>query len=144
MSDQSQQIDVEQLAEAIKGMSDEELVESVKSTGIDPTMQQIFTGMQEAFQPGKAAGVDAVIQYDIETDEGTKSWSVKIADGNCTTSEGATDSPRLTLKLALSDFIRLIFNQADGTQLFMTGKMKLQGDMMFAMQMQGMFQQPGS
>ncbi len=54
------------------------------------------------------------------------------------------DSPRLTLKLALSDFIRLIFNQADGTQLFMTGKMKLQGDMMFEMQMQGMFQQPGS
>jgi putative sterol carrier protein len=36
----------------------------------------------------------------------------------------------------------LILGQADGTQLFMSGKMKLQGDMMFAMQMQGFFDRP--
>ena len=141
MSDQPQ-VDPAQLAEAIKGMSDDELKQSISDMGVDETLKNIFTGMQEAFNPGKAAGQEAVMQYDIDTDEGTKSWTVTISNGTCTTAEGTADSPRLTLKLALVDFVRLIFGQADGTQLFMTGKMKLQGDMMFAMQMQGMFDRP--
>ena len=141
MSDQPQ-VDPAQLAEAIKGMSDDELKQAISDMGVDETLKNIFTGMQEAFNPGKAAGQEAVMQYDIDTDEGTKSWTVTISNGACTTAEGTADSPRLTLKLALVDFVRLIFGQADGTQLFMTGKMKLQGDMMFAMQMQGMFDRP--
>jgi putative sterol carrier protein len=144
MSDQQQQVDPEQLAEAIKGMSDDELKESIKAMGLDTTLDQIFQGMQDAFAPEKAAGVNSALQYDIETDEGTKTYSVQIADGTCKTAQGPATDPRLTLKLALVDFVRLIFGQADGTQLFMTGKMKLSGDMMFAMQMQGMFKQPGS
>jgi putative sterol carrier protein len=44
------------------------------------------------------------------------------------------------MALGLVDFIRLIFNQAQGPQLFMSGKLKLQGDMMWAMQMQNYFE----
>jgi putative sterol carrier protein len=128
-----------ELAEAIKGLSDEDLAKQIKEQGLDGTLQQIFAGMQDAFLPDKAAGQTVTIQYDIETDEGTKSWKVEIADGKCVTSEGTADSPRLTLQLKLTDFVRLIFNQADGTQLFMSGKLKLKGDMMFAMQMQNFF-----
>jgi putative sterol carrier protein len=133
------QPDPAQLAEMIKGLSDEELAESLKNLGIDEVLSQIFAGMQGAFDPAKAAGVDSTIVYEIETPDGTKTWSVKVADGKCEVTEGAADSPRLTLTLQLVDFIRLIFNQADGPQLFMSGKMKLKGDMMFAMQMQGFF-----
>jgi putative sterol carrier protein len=137
----AQQPDPAQLAEAIKGLSDEELQNQiVNEQGVDNTLKQIFDGMQEAFSPEKAQGVSAAIQYDIEAPEGTKSWAVNISDGSCTTSEGAADNPRLTLALALTDFVRLIFNQADGTQLFMSGKLKLKGDMMFAMQMQNFFE----
>jgi putative sterol carrier protein len=138
------QPDVEQLAEAIKSLSDDQLKEQIKNIGIDPTLQQIFDGMQEAFNPAKAQGVNAVIQYDVETDEGTKNWTVEVAEGKCTTSESAAPDPRLTLQLPMVDFVRLIFGQADGTQLFMTGKLKLKGDMMFAMQMQGFFDRPGT
>jgi putative sterol carrier protein len=129
-----------ELAEAIKGLSDEDLAVQIKGQGIDSTLQQIFAGMQDAFLPDKAAGQTVTIQYDIETDEGTKNWKVEIADGKCVTSEGSADSPRITLQLKLTDFVRLIFNQADGTQLFMSGKLKLKGDMMFAMQMQNFFE----
>ena len=127
------------LAEAIKDLDDDGLAEQVRSIGIDPALQAIFTGMEEAFEPAKAAGVDSTIQYDIATDDGTKSWSVSFANGKCTTSEGPATNPRLTLAIGIVDFIRLIFGQAQGPQLFMTGKIKLQGDMMFAMQMQGFF-----
>jgi putative sterol carrier protein len=143
VSDQAQ-LDPEQFAEIVKGLSDEELSESIKNLGVDEVLKNIFDGMQDAFQPNKAQGVNSTLQYDIVTDDGTKQWTVEIADGKCTTSEGAATDPRLTLELTLVDFVRLIFGQAQGQQLFMTGKLKLKGDMMFAMQMQTFFQQPGT
>ncbi|HEV2755631.1 MAG TPA: SCP2 sterol-binding domain-containing protein [Actinomycetota bacterium] len=127
------------LAEAIKDLDDEALAEQIRSIGVDSALGAIFSGMEEAFVPERAAGVESTIQYDIATDEGTKTWSVSFAGGKCTTSEGAATNPRLTLQIGIVDFIRLIFGQAQGPQLFMTGKIKLQGDMMFAMQMQGFF-----
>lgn len=132
--------DAAQMAEAIKGLSDEDLTKQIKERGVDLTLKEIFDGMQEAFLPEKAAGVNAVVVYEIDADGETKSWSVRIGDGACTTSEGASENPRLTLQIKVADFVRLIFGQADGTQLFMGGKLKLKGDMMFAMQQQGFFE----
>lgn len=138
MSDQIE-ADPAQLAEATKGMSDEELAQAIKDIGEDTTLKNIFQGMQDSFDPSRAAGVDSTVQYDIATDDGTKSYSVKISNGTCTATEGASDDPRLTLSIGLVDFVRLIFNQVQGPQLFMSGKMKLKGDMMWAMQMQNYF-----
>ncbi|MCA1840360.1 MAG: SCP2 sterol-binding domain-containing protein [Actinomycetota bacterium] len=128
------------LAQAIKGLSDDELETQIAEQGIDHILKQIFEGMQGAFRPDKAGANSAVVQYDIETDEGTRSWTVDIEPGKCTTREGAADSPRLTLVLPIVRFVRLIFGQADGTQLFMSGQLKLKGDMMFAMQFQNFFE----
>lgn len=131
--------DPAQLAELIKTLSDEELKAQLDQLGPDNVLKEIFDRMPEAFIAEKAQGSDAVIQYDITTDDGVKQWTVTVKDGVCTTSEGAAPDPRLTLQLGIVDFVRLIFGQAEGTQLFMTGKLKLKGDMMFAMQMQSWF-----
>lgn len=128
------------LAEAVKGLSDEELVAQVKKIGVDDALAQIFAGMEDAFTPEKAKGENATIQYEIDTDEGAKHWQVQISDGTCKTVEGQASDPKVTLKMALPDFVRLIFNQVQGPQLFMRGKLKLQGDMMYAMKMQGFFE----
>lgn len=136
---QAQQPDPAQLAQMIEGLSDEDLKAQIKEIGEDEVLEQIFTRMPEAFLPDKAQGVTATMQYDIATDDGVKSWTVTIDNGTCTTSQGSTDNPRITLQLGIVDFVRLIFGQAEGPQLFMGGKLKLQGDMMFAMQMQSYF-----
>lgn len=128
------------LAEAVKGLSDEDLTAQIKGLGVDEVLTQIFDGMKDAFVPEKAKGDTATIQYDIDTDEGPKPWQVKIADGTCETMPGEATDPKVTLKLALPDFVRLIFNQVQGPQLFMRGKLKLKGDMMYAMKMQGYFE----
>src|SRR3990170_241404 len=120
-------------------MSDEQLLQAIKDIGVDETLKNIFTGMQEAFQADRAQGVNSIVQYDIAAEDGTKSWTVTFADGTCTTGEGAADDPRLTMSIGLVDFVRLIFNQVQGPQLFMSGKLKLKGDMMWAMQMQNYF-----
>lgn len=139
MSEQMQ-ADPAQLAEATKGMSDEELAQAINDLGIDTVLQNIFTGMQESFQPERAQGVDSTVQYEIDTPEGAKSYYVKFSNGACETAAGTADDPRLTISIGLVDFVRLIFNQVQGPQLFMGGKMKLKGDMMWAMQMQNYFQ----
>ncbi|MDQ3940904.1 MAG: SCP2 sterol-binding domain-containing protein [Actinomycetota bacterium] len=144
MPDQQQeQLDPTQLAEVVGQLSDEQLAQQIDDLGLDQVLNGVFDGMEEHFLPEKAAGVNSTLQYDIETSQGTKQWTVAIADGTCKTSEGPTDDPRLTLQLGIVDFIRLVLGQAQGQQLFMTGKLKLKGDMMFAMQMQTFFARPG-
>lgn len=135
-----QQVDPAQLAEAVKGMSDEELASTIKEMGIDDSLRNIFEGMRDSFKPDAAQNVSSTVQYDIDTEEGLKQWSVTFDNGTCAVSEGPGTDPRLTIQIGLVDFVRLIFNQAQGPQLFMGGKMKLQGDMMWAMQMQNYFE----
>lgn len=134
----------EMIAQAIKGLSDDELKTQIETWpgGPQGALERIFEGMAEAFDAEKAKGVSAVVQWDVSVNGDVKSWTVNMADGTCTTSEGAADSPKLTFQVSLLDFIRLIFRQADGTQLFMSGKLKLKGDMMFAMQYQNYFNPP--
>lgn len=123
----------EQLAELIEGRSDEEINATVAEQGVDTVLGQIFGAMQERFQPDKAAGQSAVIQWDITAPDGTHSWQVKVADGKCEVKQGTDEpSPRVTLGLSLADFLRFIAGKLDGMQAFMSGKLKLSGDMMFA------------
>jgi putative sterol carrier protein len=128
-----------QIAEAVQGLSDDQLRAQMKDMGHDQILRGIFDGMREAFVPERAAGVSSEVQYDIAADGDTKHWTVAFDDGKCTTKEGPSPNPRLTLELDIVDFVRLILGQVEGPQLFMTGKLRLKGDMMFAMQMQSYF-----
>jgi putative sterol carrier protein len=49
----------------------------------------------------------------------------------------------VTLKLDGVNFLRLVTGNAIGPMLFMSGKLKIEGDLMFAAQIQSMFVLPG-
>jgi putative sterol carrier protein len=129
------------LAAAIDGKSDEEINAFVSQNGTDTIFRPIFEGMQERFLPEKAAGKTAVIEYDINTPDGTESWQVDVADGKCVVAKGADKDATVTLALATPDFLRLITGRLNGVQAFMSGKLKLKGDMMLAQSMQNWFDQ---
>ena len=95
--------------------------------------------MRAAFVPERAAGQSAVAQWDITAPDGSHTYQVKMADGECTVTQGAGDPARVTLGLMLPDFLRFVSGQLDGMQAFMSGKLKLSGDMMFATTMQNWF-----
>jgi putative sterol carrier protein len=105
-------------------------------------VKMIFDGMAANFQPDKAAGVNAVIQYDI-TGEGGGAWHAVIADGTCAVNEGTHDAPKMTLSIDAQNWIDMITGKLDGQQAFMTGKLKIKGDMSLAMKM-GKFFAPAS
>ena len=127
------------LAELVEGHSDDEITQAAEELGIETLLDQVFAGMEEAFRPDKAAGQNAVVQWDVNAPGGTHSRTVHIADGTCKVESGAAENPRLTLTLSLPDFLRFVAGQLDGMQAFMSGKLKLGGDIMLAQTMQAWF-----
>ncbi len=127
------------LASMVEGRSDQEINSAIEKEGTDKVLAEIFNGMAAAFVPEAAAGQSAIVQYDIGTAAGSKSYQLKVADGKCVVKQGAGEPARVTLALALPDFLRLIAGKLDGMQAFMTGKLRLSGDMMFAQTMQSWF-----
>ena len=129
------------MGDLVEGRSDEEINAFVKAQGIDTILQQIFNGMAQAFVPEAAAGQSAVVQYDVTVAGKPHTYQLKIAGGKCEVVKGRAAAPRVTLTLTLPDFLRLVAGKLPPVQAFMTGKLKLQGDMMIATAMQGWFRQ---
>jgi putative sterol carrier protein len=136
--------DYSSLKGAVEEKSNEELVSAIQQQegGVDGVLDQVFAGMSGSFNPGKAAGQQAVVQYEIGAPDGTHEFAMRIADGRCEIDRGRAESPRVTIRIALGDFLRLITGGANGMQLFMTGKLKVSGDLFFAQTYQSWFDRP--
>ena len=102
------------------------------------TVKETFEAMPARFKPDRAQGVKAVIQYDI-TGEGGCTYHVNVADGKCALAEGPAASPILTLTMAAPDWLDMVSGKLNGQMAFMSGKLKLKGDMGLAMKLAGMF-----
>jgi putative sterol carrier protein len=137
---------IEQLTAAVDAMSNEQLTDAVQQQegGADRVLDQVFEGMREAFDPGKAAGQEAVVQYEISTPDGLRNYVMRIKDGQCSVERGSDEHPRVTIRMALADFLRLIAGRLNGMQAFMTGRLKVGGDLFFAQTYQAWFNPPAS
>lgn len=103
-----------------------------------PTVKETFEAMPGRFRPDKAAGTNAVIQYDV-SGEGGGTWHAVIKDGTCTVGEGAGQNPNLTLQISGQDWLDMLSGKQSGQMLFMSGKLKVKGDMGLAMRLGSMF-----
>ena len=103
-----------------------------------PTVSETFDAMASRFKADRAAGTNAVIQYDIGG-EGGGTWHAVVKDGACTVAPGPGTNPSLTLQMAAQDWLDMTAGKANGQMLFMSGKLKLKGDMGLAMKLGSMF-----
>ena len=104
-----------------------------------PTVQETFAAMSGRFRADKAAGTAATIQYDVSGDGGG-TWHAVIKDGACTVNTGPATNPNLTLTIAGQDWLDMLSGKQSGQMLFMSGKLKVKGDMGLAMKLGSMFQ----
>lgn len=104
-----------------------------------PTVKETFDAMAGRFRAEKAAGVNATIQYDIAGDQGG-TWNAVIKDGTCTVNPGPAAAPSLTLGMSSQDWLDMVGGKLSGQMAFMSGKLKLKGDMGLAMKIGGLFQ----
>ena len=102
------------------------------------SVKEIFAKMAEVFDPSAAAGLNAVIQFNIEGDEGGD-WYATIKDQTCAVSKGVHDSPTLSLRLSDKNWIALCKGELNAVMAFMTGKLKAKGDLMLAQRLPKLF-----
>ena len=99
-----------------------------------PTVKETFDLMPTKFKAASAAGVNKTIQYEI-SGEGGGTWHAVVKDGACTVAPGPGTNPSLTLQMAAQDWLDMTSGKANGQMLFMSGKLKLKGDMGLAMKL---------
>jgi len=104
-------------------------------------LEEIFQGMQEGFQPDKAAGVDATIQWLITGGGEEKPYAITIKDGGFSWEQGQVENPTVTLSTDSESFVALMTGKAQGPTLYMSGKLRIQGDLMLAQRMSQFFAQ---
>lgn len=102
------------------------------------TIETLMSKMPGAFIPEKAAGLDAVIQFNFTGAEPGEWYSV-IKDGKVTVEKGTHASPKMTLTADSADYVKIFTGELDGMQAFMQGKLKLAGDLNLAMKLTQMF-----
>ena len=92
------------------------------------TKQELVERMQQgqAWVPGKR------VKIDFGGDEGIV--MLDGAAGQVSEADGAADT---TIRVSWNDWEQLAAGQLDGMTAFMMGKLKVQGDMSNAMQLQG-------
>ena len=136
-------LSAEDFAALVSQASDEQLAEIMEGPQRDVALREIFARMAEHFDPARAKG-DSVVHFKIvgRPDGGSDDFEVIVRDGKCEVSEDLASEPRVTLKVEPVPFLKLISGQASGPELFMSGKLKIEGDLMFAPQIATMFRIP--
>ena len=128
-----------ELSAILEGRSDQEILSQVKEMGLEDSLTKVFDGMTKAFLPAKAGTQSAVVQWDVLIDGATHTYQLKVDGGKATALKGAPEKARVTLAVDLPTFLRVITGKINGQQAFFNGKLKLSGDMMFAMTQESWF-----
>ena len=109
--------------------------------GTAEAVKEIFNQMAVNLNVDAAKGMDSVIQFNLSGDGGGN-YHVIIKDGACTVAEGSHASPKMTMTMAAQDYVDMILGKLNGQMAFMSGKLKIAGDMGLAMKMQSLFKRP--
>src|SRR5215510_10046603 len=105
------------------------------------TPADIFKEMPGQLDANAAKGVNATIQFNLSGDNGGQ-WYVTIKDGTASVSEGTAPSANMTMTMAANDYVDMTTGKLNGQMAFMSGKLKISGDMGLAMKMQTLFRRP--
>lgn len=94
----------------------------------------IFARMQERFKPENfRSSRTSVIRWEIGAKAGDRTYETTVSKQGCEVAEGAhTEEPRCTIKMALPEFLKLASGNGNPPMMFMTRKLKIDGDVGFA------------
>jgi putative sterol carrier protein len=97
--------------------------------------KEFFDGLAAQADPSKLAGMNNSYLFDIE---GEGQWLVTVADGGIDVAEGAGDADA-TISASGETFDKIVAGDQNPTTAYMTGKLKIKGDMGAAMKLQQLF-----
>ncbi len=99
------------------------------------TTKEFFETLESRTDASKTAGVNNSYLFDIE---GQGQWKVDVRDGNVSVTEG-TGEADVTITTTGENFDKIIAGEMNPTTAYMSGKLKIKGDMGAAMKLQKLF-----
>jgi len=97
-----------------------------------------FMALPEHFNADSAGSLKAVYFFDV-TGEGGGQYTVTVADRACTVDKAKPQRADLTVTLAAPDMTAIAAGELDPTTAFMTGRLRVDGDIALAMQLSDLF-----
>ncbi|KAI2467055.1 sterol-binding-like protein [Annulohypoxylon bovei var. microspora] len=102
---------------------------------INATLSASEADKKDAMKQG-----NAIFAFTIKNKAGeTESWHIDLKEKGAVGS-GVGSKPTVTLSLSDEDFAKLVAGQANAQRLFMSGKLKIKGDVMKATKLQPILQ----
>ena len=135
-------ISAEDFSRLVGTMSEAQLGDAIHGIGTGRVLDRVFEQMTARFRPEHAAGVDAVSQFVIRDGGDEHPYLVVIRGGRCEVRPERGKEPRVTLVADLLSFVMLVTGHAEGANLFMTGRLRVAGDLVFALRLLSFFDRP--
>jgi putative sterol carrier protein len=98
-------------------------------------VQEFFANLESKTDTEKTAGMSNSYVFDIE---GVGEWKVDVDDGKVTVTEGGGDAD-VVISTSQETFEKIVAGDVNPTSAYMTGKLKIKGDMGAAMKLQKLF-----
>jgi putative sterol carrier protein len=99
------------------------------------TTREFFEGLESRVDGSKTAGMRNSYLFDIE---GAGTWKVDVDDGKVTVTEGGEDADAV-ITTSEETFTKIATGEQNPTSAYMTGKLKVKGDIGAAMKLQKLF-----
>ena len=98
-------------------------------------VREFFDGLEARADSSKTAGMNNSYLFDIE---GAGKWTVRVEDGKVNVTEGGEDADAV-ITTSEETFEKIVSGEQNPTSAYMTGKLKVKGDMGAAMKLQKLF-----
>lgn len=98
------------------------------------SIAEFLNKLPAALKADAIDGIECVVQLNVSAP-----YTVKVFDGQCEITEGTTNDADVTLTLSDENLVALLTGKLGGAMAFMTGKLKIDGDLMLAKEIPGCF-----
>ena len=99
------------------------------------TAREFFESLESRVDRSKTAGMKNSYLFDIA---GAGKWKVDVDDGKVTVAEGGEDADAI-ITTSEETFTKMVNGEQNPTSAYMTGKLKVKGDMGAALKLQKLF-----
>lgn len=105
------------------------------------TVDELFEALPTRFDAAAATGLTSTVQWNITGDQAGV-WAFEITDGVGRLIPGGVEQPDATFTTRDKTWIAIAEGRQDAMRAFMTGKLKVSGDMMLALKVPEFFPNP--
>jgi putative sterol carrier protein len=106
------------------------------------SMEEIFDKIEKALNENSKPieGLNVIYQYDLSGEDGA-TYQLHLSDGKAKVEKSALAKADCTLQMSVNDFKEMLMGSLSGTAAFMSGKLKVKGNIGLAMKMENILRQ---